>query len=518
MSETISQATAAPIASLLDALHEQQRAVPEEQRGLAGELADLRGRLAGNAALENDANFCVQVGWLVQDWKQHSGTGSDPQVSPVMAAGLRVMAAELPGLNNADMRALLDQSSGIPDRGLVAELRQRAVEMSQQSPQEQASIAAAKVAGMLEWRVQMAVADDARGPAVTHAVHTEPNSAAMQTAKRAEMPETVEPRRSAPVEEDPNYYASLENEQPEHRQANPQGVREAVTREQDRTATQRAEEATPDTAAMAGAPQDKVRRPAAEPDGPSHVTSGAKSGTRDEAEAPRPAPGAPASAAPSAPPAPGVATTAGAAPDVRPSVMSAIGARMATWNDTMRKSADDRRIRELHEKVQRNALAVTQGADNLRGAAPQLFTEMERVAKQEGVAVSQVVAEMKEGGKHAGLRRAFEQKLTGDPPFAAAYDKLQHAGQDLLKSVRNLGVEGANRGLMETAPVKDGEETAARAAMKLDDVPGRSEGKTLFAEIGAAAERVAERIRGFFNRLRGETQERSRDSAPSRDI
>ncbi|MFT9366900.1 MAG: hypothetical protein ABF572_15335, partial [Gluconobacter sp.] len=95
------------IGTALAGLDAQQRTVPEGERGLAKELADLQKRLAENPALENDPRFCTQVAWLVQDWQKFSGTGQAPAVSPFLTAGMAHLASTYPGLENPQIRAAL---------------------------------------------------------------------------------------------------------------------------------------------------------------------------------------------------------------------------------------------------------------------------------------------------------------------------------------------------------------------------------------------------------------------------
>ncbi|MFT8644666.1 MAG: hypothetical protein ABF821_12575, partial [Gluconacetobacter sp.] len=140
----------------LAALDAQQSRLPETERGLGKEVADLRERLKDNPRLENDARFTTEVAWLVQDWKVLSGTGEDPKISPLLAAGLRSFATELPGLENEEMKGMLRQAGGLEDRSLARDIRQQALQVADMTPEDQASIAAARIAAVLDYRLGLA--------------------------------------------------------------------------------------------------------------------------------------------------------------------------------------------------------------------------------------------------------------------------------------------------------------------------------------------------------------------------
>ncbi|GBR27963.1 hypothetical protein [Gluconobacter japonicus] len=173
MSETLTPPPG-PLGSALAALDAQQARLPEAERGLGKELADLRDRLRGDPALEQDARFTTEVAWLVQDWQAFSGTGEPPRISPVVLAGLQNFAGAVPGLENEEIRSLLERTGELDDRALVQDIRQKALEVAAMSPEEQASVVAARIAAVLDYRFGQAVASPAPAPAPAPAPEATP--------------------------------------------------------------------------------------------------------------------------------------------------------------------------------------------------------------------------------------------------------------------------------------------------------------------------------------------------------
>ena len=184
MSETLTPPPG-PLGSALAALDAQQARLPEAERGLGKELADLRDRLRGDPALEQDARFTTEVAWLVQDWQAFSGTGEPPRISPVVLAGLQNFAGAVPGLENEEIRSLLERTGELTDRTLVQDIRQKALEVAAMSPEEQASVVAARIAAVLDYRFGQAVASPAPAPAPAPEATPPAESVAQQSVEPA---------------------------------------------------------------------------------------------------------------------------------------------------------------------------------------------------------------------------------------------------------------------------------------------------------------------------------------------
>lgn len=144
MSETLSavQPTATPastMAGVLQAMGQQQQSVPEDQRGLADRLKALQDQLENDPSLESDPKFATQIAWLVQDWPKFSGTGQAVPVSPLLHAGLNAMAGQYPGMSNPQVMSMLQQTAGMDDRQLVADIRNASVELGALPAEQQTS-------------------------------------------------------------------------------------------------------------------------------------------------------------------------------------------------------------------------------------------------------------------------------------------------------------------------------------------------------------------------------------------
>lgn len=161
MSETLSavQPAATPastMAGVLQAMGQQQQSVPEDQRGLADRLKELQEQLENDPSLESDPKFATQMAWLVQDWPKFSGTGQAVQVSPLLHAGLNAMAGQYPGMSNPQVISMLQQTAGIDDRQLVADIRNASVELGALPAEQQTSFLISAGVNALEARAAQA--------------------------------------------------------------------------------------------------------------------------------------------------------------------------------------------------------------------------------------------------------------------------------------------------------------------------------------------------------------------------
>lgn len=161
MSETLSavQPTATPastMAGVLQAMGQQQQSVPEDQRGLADRLKALEDQLENDPSLESDPKFATQIAWLVQDWPKFSGTGQAVPVSPLLHAGLNAMAGQYPGMGNPQVVSMLQQTAGMDDRQLVADIRNASMELASLPADQQTSFLISAGVNALEARAAQA--------------------------------------------------------------------------------------------------------------------------------------------------------------------------------------------------------------------------------------------------------------------------------------------------------------------------------------------------------------------------
>jgi hypothetical protein len=150
---------------------------------------------------------------------------------------------------------------------------------------------------------------------------------------------------------------------------------------------------------------------------------------------------------------------------------------------------DDAAIRGA-EQSQRAALDALQAYANGPGAS--ILTKIQDAAKTEPGGVQGVLAEMREGGRFAGLRAQLNSDLVAERGAAAAYDRI-------AASLQQYGADRAAIGAVGTRP-------NAAAALdarfeKLDAdigraaavIPSRSDGKSLLDDVGDKLREVLDR-------------------------
>jgi hypothetical protein len=192
------------MAGVLQAMGQQQQSVSEHQRGLADRLKELREQLENDPSLESDPKFATQVAWLMQDWPKFSGTGQAVSVSPLLHAGLNAMAGQYPGISNPQVISMLQQTAGMDDRQLVADIRNASMELGALPAEQQTSFLIAAGVNALEARAaQVGVAPAPQpSPVVQPAPAPEPAPAASVVAPAA-VPESVAQTGPAVAQSEP---------------------------------------------------------------------------------------------------------------------------------------------------------------------------------------------------------------------------------------------------------------------------------------------------------------------------
>ncbi|WP_215747438.1 hypothetical protein [Gluconobacter sp. P1C6_b] len=562
MSGTLTQQ--GPLGYVLQALDAQQSTIPEAERGLAQDLSDLTARLRENPGLESDPKFTVQVAWLVQDWKDFSGTGADPQIPPILAAGLKAHGTDLPGLENEEIKAMLAQAGSLEDRDLVRDLRKTALDMSGMSPEDQASVAAARLAAVLDYRITMALSGtparaqqtepepsprpDAQQPDPAAATSTpqppparEASSEVQQQASAdmsqppvteheppvAESEHTSHEPQQAPRTqheilepglpsndpfEDEGYLQSLEEEagpfrddeefQGELRRSERQGdVEDAVSQ-------------SPAQEDRAIQHEDQSNADQAEKEEPPETK---KPAPRDNAGARTPHPDADQAVEENTPKAESKLNQPEA--KVAPTTATATNRRgLADFMSDLVGKSDDRQIQNRTRKVKEAAREVEEDLGALKRVGREFFEAFTKAASEPGQSESSVIAGMTEDGSHKALRAQLTASLEKTPGFAESWEKLRKSSQRLGKEVEVLGDEASKRDALSDPTVQSAEETAASVGKKLESLPGQEPGKDFLKEVGAALERLVDRFHDFFTKDRKQGQEQSRDNSPSPEV
>ncbi|WP_317216097.1 hypothetical protein [Gluconobacter sp. GP1] len=558
MSGTLTQQ--GPLGYVLQALDAQQSTIPEAERGLAKDLSDLTARLRENPGLESDPKFTVQVAWLVQDWKAFSGTGADPQIPPILAAGLKAHGTDLPGLENEELKALLAQAGSLEDRDLVRDLRKTALDMSGMSPEDQASVAAARLAAVLDYRITMALSGtparaqqteqepsprpDAQQPDPAAATSTPQPPPAREASSEVQQPTSADMPQPTVTEPEPPV---AESEHPSHEpQQAPRTQHEILEPglpsndpfEDEGYLQSLEEEAGPfrDDDEFHGDHlpseqpadvEDPVSQSSAERDSSIHRNDQQNADAAEDAEpdaAARPAP----SAKTSQPDADLAAAESKPKPESKPNQAEAkVAATTATatnrrgladfMSDLVGKS-DNRQIQNRTRKVKEAAREVEEDLGALKRVGREFFEAFTKAASDPGQSESSVIAGMTEDGSHKALRAQLTASLEKTPGFAESWEKLRKSSQRLGKEVEVLGDEASKRDALSDPTVQSAEETAASVGKKLESLPGQEPGKDFLKEVGAALERLVDRFHDFFTKDRKQGQEQSRDNSPSPEV
>lgn len=559
-----------PLGTVLNALEVQQSRLPEPERGLGKELGELQSRLSANPQLEYSARFTTEVAWLVQDWKSLSGTGEDPHVAPVLLPGLQNAASALPGLENEEIKELLAKTGELEDRGLVHEIRQQALDMAERTPEQQASIAAARIAAVLVYRVDQAISATGRAP---EPVQPQPEVGARGSTPSVS-PSATEVGAEEPVEagamptppDDPRGPDRAAAETPVDRESAPQPSRSNEAPGHD-TMEQRpdvdsalhgetidahvpdhdpfdnlddpAYQASLEQEAARGRdsehdfgadPQDpgfdpdiELEEPegAAERDEQTRATDQERASDAEQAEpeaftsaqaqpgkaSPQAAPGRP-----EAPPKP-AATQGVAAPAAAAGVAGGLRSALGSYMSGVQEKADRRRIDTRVRKVRDAAKEVDEDLGALKKAGREFFEAFDKAVSQDGNSSASVISGMADGGPHADLRGKLNESLEKNPGFAASWEKLRRSSARLGQEVGHLGTEASRMDATADPVVTGAEETAAKVGKKLESLPGREDGNDFLKEVGAALERLVDRFHDFFTRDR--KKEQTRDNGPS---
>ncbi|QBL95449.1 hypothetical protein [Komagataeibacter saccharivorans] len=541
------------IGTALAGLDAQQRTIPENERGLAKELADLQKRLAENPALENDPRFCTQVAWLVQDWQKFSGTGQAPAVSPFLTAGMAQLASTCPGLENPQIRAALEQTAALHDHALITDIRSVAMETARLTPGQQDSFMARMAAEHLVQRVQMSLgtpvtAREAAPPPVQPDIAPEPM--AEQSVRSQPAPEPVaepEPPAADPFPSeagDPGFAPAFESEEPaqagkpeaSQEESEPAHSGEPLSndtktemgRDNDHElGTAEVPEQMHDDAA-AHAAEHKVQQKAANTERPTDQEREDRARMQDqraahEAEQQQPsrearpqrvnvpnntqAPDSPdqAKTKPSATP----QNTQQTAPAATPSPFAAIG----EWGRNFKGKRDESRINKMIADTTTAMDTVRDRLGVLRREETGFFERIETAARTSGETVPAVIAGMTADGPFGELRQEYDTICQRNPNFVAARNELHKAGIELRTATRRLDEESRERGASEQAPVMETTRNVAALGLELEKVPGEQAGRNFLQDIGGLVERLVEKFRAHFERIFG--QQRERDSSPS---
>ncbi|MFC0500480.1 hypothetical protein [Asaia krungthepensis] len=519
-------------ASLLEHLDGQQKALPPSQRGLGGRLTELRQSLAQDPSLENNARFQVGVAWLLQDWKQMSGTGQQPWLPPREAAMMQSLKVNLPGLENEDVKALLRNSEGLTDQKLLAELRDEALRIAELPPGEQLALAIIKNLAVLDYRMQQAgvgTTQPQTGPVQA------PSPDPVQTPIRAQEEDRHRPS-AQDLDTPPPSYEPGEAPGLPMQGAPEQGVRETRAPSEDLRHDQPQQETLGEGVSSQEA-DAKMRREDQE------TAQRAQSERPVETEISDPAPARPespvshstianrekgqgATMPATAPPVGGMFATrtpqAAKSEHTGPSVVEKIvevskglGQSYTNWLDGKGNERDKKRMTELAAKVDQAAQTVDENISAFRTTGASFFGDLEKTVQRDGKTHQEVIAGMHEKGPYARLRQQFDKALADNPMLAEQHATLKSSLNNLNNRVRNLNLEARQAEMQDSPVVAETNKKLSPVADRLEKLPSSEPGANMLERAGNFIVDIVENVRRFLDQLRGKEAGRERDNSPS---
>ena len=182
--------------------------------------------------------------------------------------------------------------------------------------------------------------------------------------------------------------------------------------------------------------------------------------------------------------------------------LTPMGDRITAYSARMQASGEEGDMKRAEQTGTRALAAMKDFAD---GPGAVLMTRIRDAAKADPDGMTGVLAEMREGGRYAGLRQDLTVSLQHEN-FAAAYDKA-------LTSVTAFGAERAEidkfAGQRSDAAVIAGrfQKLDAEIGKAASELPSRTEGKSFTDELAQRAQdavmKAVEVVTNAFNRLRG---------------
>ncbi|WP_336935196.1 hypothetical protein [Asaia bogorensis] len=525
--------TQSMFASLLEHLDGQQKALPPSQRGLESRLTELRQSLAQDPSLENNARFQVGVAWLLQDWKQMSGTGQQPWLPPREAAMMQSLKVNLPGLENEDVKALLRNSDGMTDQKLLAELRNEALRIAELPPGEQLALAIIKNIAVLDYRMQQA----GMGTTQPQAAPVQgPSPDPVQTPMRAQEEDRDRPS-AQDLDTPPPFYEPGEAPGLPMQGAPEQGVREtrvpseelrhdqpqqetlgedvssqeadAKMRREDQAATQKAQHNAPEQPTRR-APSEGGQRPAVSP-----VTGTEADRTAQPDSKTVQTVSGGGMFPPKAPQSPKTEQTGPGMLEKIAEVSKGLGQSYTNWLDGKGSERDKKRMTELAAKVDQAAQTVDENISAFRTTGASFFGDLEKTVQRDGKTHQEVIAGMHEKGPYARLRQQFDKALADNPMLAEQHATLKSSLNTLNNRVRNLNLEARQAEMQDSPVVAETNKKLSPVADRLEKLPSSEPGANMLERAGNFIVDIVENVRRFLDQLRGKEAGRERDNSPA---
>jgi hypothetical protein len=179
---------------------------------------------------------------------------------------------------------------------------------------------------------------------------------------------------------------------------------------------------------------------------------------------------------------------------------TAMADRLSNMERVVRESADQKAFERVI-KSSRAAVDALEGFDN--GAGANIMSRIREAAKTEPGGISAVLAEMKDGGRFADLRRQFNNALETDMGLARAYDKAAGA-LERYGAERSSAQEIIARRPDASAITQRFEKLDAEIGEAAAKTPSRNDGKSMMEDLTKKAaeivSRAVEQVKAFFSR------------------
>ncbi len=182
--------------------------------------------------------------------------------------------------------------------------------------------------------------------------------------------------------------------------------------------------------------------------------------------------------------------------------LTPMGDRITAYTDRMREGDQEQGFRRAERSGQ---IALTAMKDFSDGPGAVLMTRIRDAAKADPNGVTGVLAEMREGGRYAGLRQDFNVALQHEEGFAAAYEKA--AGAVAKFGVDRVEVEKIAAARPDTAAISGRfQKLDAEIGKAASMLPGKTEGRSFTDELaeraGEVVRKAVDAVTNAFNRLR----------------
>lgn len=183
--------------------------------------------------------------------------------------------------------------------------------------------------------------------------------------------------------------------------------------------------------------------------------------------------------------------------------LTPMGDRIQAYSARMREGAQEQILRSAEKSGQAAIAAMKDFTD---GPGAVMMTRIRDAAKTDPNGIAGVLAEMKDGGRYAGLRQDFNVALQQEKSFAAAYERA-------ASGVARFGAERVE--VDKIAASRPDVAAIAGRFQKLDaeigkaasELPGRSDGKSFTDELaeraGEIVRKAVDAVQTAFARIRG---------------